>query len=313
MLKFFVIQKDKQRYFLDSVLTAVLDCDIDVPADSLTVTCPYDRRIADKADKLEVSLDGEVIFTGQLDSIITVKESGGVLLRLSARGPAAALVDNEAEPVTYSAPNARLIANRHLAPFGIEAVDSDSKPYYEKIKIDKGMSHWQVLQSFCRNHYGTLPRISGDGKAYLKGADSKKTAMFSDKGEGVAYYSLNENRRRYRLLSEIRLKMEQVNAYTAQIKNQNPDCKGIARVRYVNAAADKTTVATAQKMLQNSNAYSYELVLKCAGCHTPLLGRRAEVKDSVLGEIKNLLVQKVRYTADKKGEQSKITLKKEQY
>lgn len=313
MLRFFIIQKDKQRYSLDSVLTTVLDCDIDVPADSLTVTCPYNRRIAENADKLEVILEGVVIFTGQLDSIITVKESGGVLLRLSARGPAAALVDNEAEPVTYSAPNARLIAQRHLAPFGIDAVDSDSKPYYDKIKIDKGMSHWQVLKSFCRNHYGTLPRISGDGKAYLKGTDSEKTAVFSDKGEGVAYYSLNENKRRYRLLSEIRLKMEQINAYTARLENQNPDCEGIVRVRYVNAAADKTTVATAQKMLQSSNIDSYELVLKCAGCHTPLLGRRAEVRDSVLGELKNLMVQKVRYTADNRGEQSKITLKKEQY
>ena len=313
MLNFFVIQKDKQRRALDSVLTAVLDCDIDVPADSLTVTCPYDRSLADSADRLEAILEGVVIFTGQLDSVITVKESGGVLLRLSARGPAAALLDNEAEPVTYSAPNAQLIVRRHLTPFGIDTVDSDKKPYYDKIKIDKGMSHWQVIKSFCRNHYGTLPRISGDGKAYLKGAASEKPAVFSDKGEGIAYYSLNEHRRRYRLLSEIRLKMEQSNAYTARLKNQNADCEGIIRVRYVNAAADKTTVATAQKMLENSNADSYELVLKCAGCHTPLLGRRAEVEDSVLGKLKNLTVQKIRYTADNKGEQSKITLKKEQY
>ena len=67
------------------------------------------------------------------------------------------------------------------------------------------------------------------------------------------------------------------------------------------SAADKTTLATADKMLENSNRRSYLLKLSCAGCHCGLLGKRAEVRDSVLGTIGGLAVRKVSYSADSKA------------
>ena len=83
------------------------------------------------------------------------------------------------------------------------------------------------------------------------------------------------------------------------------------RVRYVNAAADKTTVVTAEKMLANSNRGSLSLLLRCGGCYTDALGRRASVEDSLLGSFRGLLVRQVRYAADSRGERSVITLIKE--
>ncbi len=312
MLSFFAIC-DGRRVGLDGVLTAVIDSDLSVPADSLSLTVPYDKELAEGAEAVEAVLDGAVVFRGRLDSIVTVKERCGVLLRLSARSPAAALVDNEAEPVTYHHPNARLVANRHLLPFGITPADADSIQYQGDIKIDKGMSHWQVLKSFCRNRYASLPRITGGGEAYLKGLPRGKAVVFSDLGEGVAYHSLYENQKRWKLLSEVRLKLSGSGAYLSRIQNPNPQSRSAGRVRYVNAAADKTTVLTAEKMLQNSNTDSYSLQLKCAGCRLLLLGSEAVVRDSVLGELDGLTVQKVRYTADDRGDLSKVTLVKEKF
>ncbi|MBQ1381132.1 MAG: hypothetical protein IIY79_03850, partial [Ruminococcus sp.] len=168
-------------------------------------------------------------------------------------------------------------------------------------------------ERFCRARYHSEPRISGGGTAYLDRRPSDEVAVFSDSGSGIPYLSLNESRRPYRLISEIRLKFRQANTYGSVIRNANPEAQRVTRVRYVNAAADKTTLATADKMLENSNRRSYLLKLSCAGCHCGLLGKRAEVRDSVLGTIGGLAVRKVSYTVSSRGEFSTIELEKENY
>lgn len=314
MLTFKVTAKDGNEYTPVTVLTAVLDCDLSVPADSLTVTCPYSAPLCRDADYLSAYDGDKQVFHGQIDAAVTEKHSAGTVLKLSARSLAAALLDNEAEPVTYFNPTAGLIERRHLKPFGITLADSsDNIPYYDKLIIDKGMSHWQVVQRFCRSRYHSEPRVSGDGRAFLQGVPELGSAVFSDTGGGIRYFALTERRRRYRLLSEIRLKFEQGSSYRSYIKNNNPEAAALTRVRYVNAAADKTTLATADKMLENSNRESYAMILRCSGCHADLLGMRASVEDSVLGMVDRLTVEKVRYTVNSGGEQSEITLKKGEF
>lgn len=291
-------------------LTVSLDGDTKVPADSLTVTCPFDNALRQNAAKIE-AYDGErLVFSGKPDKIVTEKRTQGAILRFSARSPAAALLDNEAEPITYFQPTVGLMESRHLAPFGIRVMTRDNTPYYDALKIVKGMSHWQVLQSFCRNRFQCEPRVTGDGRAYLNGEPEDGTVFFSDTG-GVRYFALTEYQKPHCLLSEVRLKFEQANAYHAVIENTSPAARGVRRVRYVNAASDKTTLATAEKMLENSNRSSYSLRLRCLGCQSAALGKRAAVQDSVLGLTDNLLVRQVSYTADSKGERSVIVLEKE--
>ena len=311
MLSFYLTDREGRERPLDSVLTAVLDGDIGVPADSLTVTCPFDGGVRENADRIR-ACDGErVVFDGQLDTVTTEKRAEGIILKLSARSAVAGLLDGEAEPVTYSSPSDRLIALRHLAPFGIRAVNQSDAACREPLQIVKGMSHWQVLQAYCRNRYGCEPRVTGDGRAFLRGEPEEGEVLFADTGGGVRYYALRESRRRHCLLSEIRLKYEQSGAYGGVIKNTDPEAALMNRVRYVNAAADKTTVVTAEKMLANSNRGSLSLLLRCGGCHTDALGRRASVEDSLLGSFRGLLVRQVRYAADSRGERSVITLIKE--
>ena len=297
----------------DKVIKVTLDSDRGVPADSLCLTCVYDEGLRSGSDRI-CAYDGDkLVFVGQLDSIITLKRGKGVVTMLSARSLAAALLDNEAEPLTYVYPSAVLMESRHLKPFGIKLENRDTVPYYNQMKIDKGMSHWQALQSFCRNRYQCEPRITGDGRAILDGKATEESVTFSDCGGGTAYYELRESRLRCRLLSEVRLKFMQANTYSSVIKNQNPEVAHVRRVRYVNAASDKATPATADKMLDNSNRSSYLLKLSCAGCHTGLTGKKAVVEDSVLGRLEGLRVERVKYSADKSGERSEITLRKERF
>lgn len=312
MLRFTVTDKSGEERELDNILTVVLDSDKSVPADSLTVTLPFDNKIRLGAEQIRAYDGDKAVFVGRLDNITSVESNRGVILKLNARSLAAALLDNEAEPVTYINPAAPLIGRRHLLPFGIRLEGGDGVPYYNSLKIDKGASHWQVVQSFCRNRYQCEPRITGDGRAILDGSGKYGFSRFSNT-DGIPYYGLKESRMRHKLISEVRLKFQQTNTYSSVIRNQNPDAARLTRVRYINAAADKTTPATADKMLDSSNRASYSLHLYCGGCLTSLLGNRAEVWDAALGRIEGLVIEKVRYTVGRNGERSEITLKKERF
>ena len=84
-------------------------------------------------------------------------------------------------------------------------------------------------------------------------------------------------------------------------------------MRYINAAADNTTVKTADKMIENSNKNSYCIMLECPGCHLDLLGKSAEVNDPLLGTLKNLKTDRLKYTLSNDGEITSVMLRKEKF
>ena len=186
MLKYILTLTDKSELPLNSVLSARLDSELDVPADSLSVTVPYSDRLCKNADMLSAYSGDSRVFIGQIDESISVRESGKHLLRLNARSLAARLLDNEAEPLVYANPSNQMMLDRHLKPFGITSCEEERHPLYDSIKIDKGMSHWQVLESYCAKRYGATPRIA-DTRAFLKGFRAQGEVIFGDFGdEGAA-------------------------------------------------------------------------------------------------------------------------------
>lgn len=311
MLRFVITYSDGTEKTADNVLTAVINAEEGVPADDLTVTIPFDSKLSEKAESVDVFDGDKVIFTGQIDEIITIKDGDGVITKITARSIAGQLLDNEAEPLTYVNPDAEFIFNRHLKPFGINCFEADSTPFYGSLSISKGMTHWQVFYNYCINRYGCKPRITGDGQAYFKGFESDKTVIFSE--SGTPYYSLKENLKRYKLISEVKLKLSQYKGYTGSIKNTNPECENISRVRYVNTVSDKTNLHTADNIITQSNSDSYSITLECHGCHIGILGGKAEIHDDILGRKENLIIRKIKYTLGRNGENTTVTLGKEKF
>ena len=314
MLKCTVVKPDGTETALRDPLTVTLDCDLDIPADSVTLTCPFDREIYSTAEGVRIYDGGKLLLKGNIDELSVIKESAGVILKISARSPAAALLDCEADPLVYNNPNLALIADKHLLPFGITPAEADPVPYYNIFKIDKGMTHWQVLQRFCRSRYNAEPRVTGDGTAYVQGFPPQGKVTFSDflpNDAAISYFSLKESDRRHRLISDVKVKFNPANGYRSVIRNPHPRAKNMRRTRYVNASLNYSTLSNAYRILSNSNRESYELTLECSGCRAGLTGCSATVQDSVLGALDGLTVTKVKYTAGSRGERSVITLKKE--
>lgn len=310
MLKFILTDCDGNKFKVDTPLTVVLNSEYDVPADDVTITFSYNKNISDKVNLITAENNGKVVFKGIIDEVENIKNNRAVITRIKARSMAGILLDNEAEPVTYDNATADFIFDKHLKPFGIDEFVADNTPLWDNLKIYKGMTHWQVYENFCKNLYGSMPRITSDGIALFNGGNEDDMLCFSDKNIGIGYYSINEDNKRYKLISKVMLKLKSFGGYVGSIENDNQNCSGITRVRLVNATADTSPVDTADKIIAQSNEDSYSVMLKCAGCFIDIMRKHCMVSDSVFGISDNLIVSKLRYVLDADGEITSVELKR---
>lgn len=310
MLSIYITDTDGKRRLLDTAVSIALNSELIVPADDITVTFPYDKGITENADTITACIGDKIVFTGKIDEVVNLCSSSQAVTKISARSLAGLLLDNEAEPVTYYCPASDFIFNRHLKPYGIVGSDADGTPYVGLLRIDKGMSEWQVFESFCKYKYGSVPRITGDGRALFKGFAGSGKVMFGSGGD-VDYRVVRENNKRCELISEVRVKLDEYGSYSSRVYNNNPDSKSICRIRYVNATNDTMSLGTADALIDSGNAASYSVTLECIGCYVDILGCAAEVCDSTLGKLENLIVDKLKYTLGADGEVTTVTLRKE--
>ncbi len=311
MLRYEVTLKNGEKRSNLRAVSAEWKSELDVPADSLTLNCVYDGEIFENADRITAYNRNELVFDGQLDEIIRIRRDSGIALKLCARSAAAALLDNEAEPLSYRNPSVALMLKKHLQPFGITDVEPDGVPIIGDMRIDKGMTHWQVLEMFCKTKYRSKLRISGGGKVFLRGFKNDKKVKFGS--GGIEYYSIKENKSRCKLISEVKLKVSDTGGYLSSLKNPNAECGFVKRVRYVNAAADDNSLNTADVMIEQSNLDSHYIKLTFGGCVTDILGAEAELDDAVFGRMNGLTVRKLIYSLSPSGELTTVYLGKEKY
>lgn len=313
MLRFYAALCGGREVQLTTVHSAVIDCAVDIPAASARLFLPYDAQLRRDACGLLAKDGDRTVFWGDIDSIISETDSGGASMKLYARSVAARLLDNEAEPLDYRNPSAALIYRRHAQPFGLRCADPDRSYLPERMQIQKGMSHWQVLDCFCRAKYRCAPHVSADGTLYLKGLPRVGTAVFDNSGSGIPYHSLSESLNRYRLLSDVRVKTGATGGYGSAVVNPNPACRRLTRRRYVDVSSGSRSMDTVQQMLDSGNHAGYVLSLTCGGCQLHLTGSSAVVRDNLLGETNGLIVSGVKYKADSSGAFSEITFEKEKF
>lgn len=291
---------------LPSPITVTYNSEFSVPADDITIEIPY--LDCNDGDFLYGYNGDKLVFKGQIDEITTQKSKEKVTVKIVARSMAGILLDNEAEPCIYFNASSSVIFNKHLKPFGFNSYIGDDEPYFGYVRISKGMSEWQVLENYCVNKYGKKPRINGDGNVVFN-FDTDKNIVCFGKNEKYDYTSIKSNVKRHKIISEVRLKLEQGNRYGSVVKNSLADTR-LVRRRYVDALSGGGSIATADRMIKNSNESSFEIILECPYMLMCEVGSKATVKDSALGDFNSLYIYKVRYTSSSNGEKTVITLRK---
>lgn len=287
-------------------LSMSVSVDEGVPADSLDAEFPY----IDTDELCEIMLynDDQPVFRGIIDEEEKVVYQDGEYLRLSARSPAALLLDNEAMPCVYDHPSAGFIFERYVEPFGIRCDDLDDAVYFGEQTVAKGSSCWSVLKNFCNACYASVPRVSSTGVLHVKGLQEKEQICFG--GDDMRYLRISELNKRSAELSAVRVKTANPGGYTLCVSNRDAQERGIRRERYLNALLSESPMRCADMMLRNGAGKAYSLKLRCLGCLLGTEGRKASVSDTVLGQRSGLYISSLYYRLTANGEYTDVRLKR---
>ncbi len=305
MLSFVFSDINDRDVILPSALSVRVDVDESAPADSLYAVFPY----ADTAElkRVKVYDGGKLIFSGVIDEEERSFAPHGKQLRISARSPAAYLLDNEAAPCSYVHPSAKLMCERYVLPFGITVSDDDDTVYFGEQNISKGASCWSVLKSFCIACYSSIPRVSADGILYLKGMRRDESVSFGNGTGDIRYSDLIEKIKRCEEISAVRVKTAATGGYTLPVVNNDADIRGVRRERYLNAVLTESPMRCADDMIRAGSQKAYTLKLRCPCC---LLGKEGcAARVSGIHE-ESLYISALRYRFSESGEYTDVILKR---
>ena len=305
MLSFRCRNESGETFTLASPLTVGIKTDENVPADILEGVFAF--QPVGRLSEIEVLRGGECVFRGIPDEQKTLFSADGKTLWLTARSPAALLLDNEAQPCSYDHPSANFIFHRYAEPFGLTKGEDGDAVYFGEMSVIKGASCWSVLRNFSVGCYSSLPRVSGSGTLYLKGMPRGKRLLFGD--GGIRYSRFCESYKRCEELSAVYLKTSASDGYTFAVENKAAIARGVRRVRYLNAMTTPNPVQCAEAMLSGADRKAYSLELRCPGCLVGLEGSDAAVRtDDGLRE--DLTVCGLRYRMDENGEYTDVIMRR---
>ena len=280
----------------------------DVPADC--VSALFDHRDCAELCSFHIFCDGMLVFKGVVDEQERIVSSSGAFLKISGRSLAALLLDNESVPVTYHHPSAGIIYEKHVKPFSIVTSGNPDRTYYSDLVITKGESNWQALSRFCQNCMSSVPRISGRGELFFEGEENEKEVIFSDTDGDILYQSIEERVRRCEEISCVNIKVSNASGYHAKVENADALERGIVRERYLNAVLTETPMNRADTLIKNGRQKGYRIKLRCSGRQLDLLGASAEIRDTVIGEIRDLFVSALYYRLSPNDESTYMILKR---
>lgn len=310
MLKF-LFEKNKTRIAeLDSPLYFNMNIDEDIPADDISVTFSGAASI-DNAELITVRDDGRVIFSGIIDEIRRCFDGGRLYTKVNARSMAAALLDNESRPVSYSEVSTSVIFLNHLKPFGLTAYTGADKTLFGGMNVAKGSTNWQVFYTFCSKAFGKKPRINPDGTADFEGINSDKALIFSNKS-GINYNSIKENKRLCKSITRVYSKLTENGGYSVITSNPETAESSVRRERFIDESNRSTPLGIAKSIINNSNKQAYVVTLNCPGRYVDILGAKAAVEDELLGKLDSLRVSSLYYSLTPSGDYTSITLKRGQ-
>lgn len=309
MLKLAGITDDNKEIELKGILSLSVTQEEKVPADDLSVTIAYRNDLPELA-MITLSEDDTICFKGIVDEQQTVLTQKDAYHKITARSMAALLLDNESEPVSYYQPSTSVIFSHHISPYGISAYKGGNKSCKEAINIAKGYTNWKAVDTFCKKAYGNSPRVESDGTINFNGLENSAVIKFSNI-DGISYNSVKENKKRCKIISKVNVKLKSGSGYTYAVENPFAKNRRIQRVRYVDASVSSTTPEVAKTMISNGDASAYELRITSNERLLNVIGAKASLSDSLIGDRDKLYVSSVYYRLSQTQEYTTVVLKKE--
>lgn len=173
-----------------------------IPADDFDVQFVYDsgmEKMLEDAVSFRGSWQGKTVFSGVVDEYEIKTDSGGQLVRVTGRGMAARLLDNESEPVQYVTCTLEDILNNHVRPYGITDIEVGCAGSAAGYTVESGSSQWTALYNFCKYVCGITPRFSRSGTLVLAPESGNMVQIDASSGADEVVF----NERRYGVVSSV--------------------------------------------------------------------------------------------------------------
>ncbi len=309
-MKFICLTINNKEVIFESPNFVTIDIDKQAPADSMTVTFECNERV-DEIKEIKAYIEDDLIFNGIIDEQQFIIMNSGIFLKLYIRSKAGLLLDNEALPQIYNFATLNTIFERHIKPYGFIGIEGNKDTMIEKLSVTKGMSEWDVLNNFCAVVLGITPRVTVDGYIDLTDPELDDILYINEKNSKICNYLAKEKIKRCDQISQSYVRVHKGGAYDGLVSNEEAISKGIVRKRYVNIVDNnKMTMQYVENQVEKSNKDSYELNLTLNGYIKVRLGTRVEIDNKVLGNVKNLIVDKIRYTLNPESDFTELTLRR---
>ena len=280
-----IITSDHRVYDLPALLAWDVIYTGSVPCDSYTVTCLYDREMAEPLHLAAGFLamgDGEVLLRGIVDEYAVELTAAGLTVTVSGRGYAARLLDNESRPVTYQGATLEEIVRCHVTPYGISAAEIAPVSASSVYTVASGTSQWKALDSFCRTYGGFSPRFRRDGWL-LAAPEEDGRRIVIDGSVPVLSCTLREDH--YGVLTEV-LVIDKTRNVSYSVRNQDMIARGGQCRRVVYTPGQSTWAAmryTGEYQIGQSRAEELAIQVKLPGCFLAFPGDIIRLELEVMG------------------------------
>ena len=201
----YLIDVSGNEYILPPLLSWSVVHTLGLPCESFELCSIFSSDMARRLPTIagfRGEYNNETVFRGVVDEYeIDISESGSVL-RVSGRGMAALLLDNESAAIEYGACTLHDIIRNHVTPCEITDISSQSMPAIWGYTVPSGASHWKALYGFTHFAGGIMPRFSRDGKLVIS-SDTGPLKVISSES---AVFDIKLRERRYGVISEMLVK-----------------------------------------------------------------------------------------------------------
>ena len=271
----------------------------DAPADSLYARLDWCGKTGDFFS-CRAELDGKELFCGRIDELTEYQSESGCYTEIRARSLQALLLDNEAKPQSYCIPSFDLIFEKHFRPLGFSSFIGPAGAFNGELNITKGMSEWKVLEEFCRIFTKTTPRIINDGVIDISGEHHPEIIHIGKN----RLISFQKKMKKSMLISDLYVRTYNAGGYDLHISSDNAEMLGVKRIRYYNAAGNRTmSYDDITGMLQKAENKAESITLECIGAVTAQTGDIIKPE----GDRKSYYIRDICITAGEKGIRTKIT------
>lgn len=248
---------------------------------------------------------GTLCFSGRLYRRKAVWSGGFWQEELTAAGYDAGLTENQVQPQQRQNLTSAQLYSEFVAPYMRTSANDLPAGQIASIEITRGMTAWGVVDTFCRQVYQKIPKLTRDGRLTVDWDTGNTHAIGNQPASAHPYAALSFLDDRTSLLSVVYGQRQDDDGFPYSMVSDLTPSYGLMRSRYVKispAWAGQPALAVQERML-NAQIDSYELEITLPELLWAEPGDQVTLDDPI-ASFDDYYVSKVRVSFSPSGAQT---------